>query len=464
MSKNNDQFDLFSYFDGGFSAPSASKKEASKAPSAAPATEPPAASDTDVNPDLVTGSATAKAEGTEKAEKVVHLASARLGEQRHHVRPEDACEDECCETDQDEDESDEDREALADGVEPDEAAADRAELAGRQANTEVKADQKTAANTGAAAAKKEEKKPEFNHATYIAYAGNSFLLTKFFEADKLAELDLEAVRKRLERDFPEMAKSRTSMNWDEKKNLIVPVITGAKKGAFFARGLKGFFFSSKDLVENQEPINILAARDGYYEVRENAIGVFIAKAPVVEELEPCREGFKMSLPKIPDDLFAQLVSFFADYSVRDEGEVEVMGVFYWDTENKRYVLDVPFQEVSKVKVDACYTDFPPQFIKVAEIHSHNTMRAYFSDIDDADELGTMLYGVVGKLRQGFRDITYDLRTRAGVAGRFIPLDPSFIIEGDYPECEIKTLAPVEYPQDWHKRVKIAKSNKSMGEI
>lgn len=245
----------------------------------------------------------------------------------------------------------------------------------------------------------------------------------------------------------------------QKKNLIIPMVTGGKKGAFFSRGLKGFFFSSKDLIKHQEPINILAAQDGYYELRENAIGVFIAKASVVDELEPCREGFKMSLPKIPAELFAQLVSFFADYSIHDDGEVEVMGVFYWDTENRRYVLDVPFQEVSKIKVDACYSEFPPHFIKVAEFHSHNTMSAYFSEIDDADELGTMLYGVVGKLQQGFCDITYDVRTRAGVAGRFIPLNPAFIIEGDYPEGKVKSTIPVEYPLQWHEHVIIAKSNK-----
>lgn len=162
----------------------------------------------------------------------------------------------------------------------------------------------------------------------------------------------------------------------------------------------------------------------------------------------------MNLPKIPTELFAQLVSFFADYSVRDDGEVEVMAVFYWDREKKCYVLDVPFQEVSKVKIVASYTVFPPHFIKVAEFHSHNTMRADFSSIDNADELGTMLYGVVGKLQHRFLDIRCDVRTRAGVAGRFIPLDPAFIIEGDFPEEGLKIVASVEYPQQWHERVTI----------
>ncbi|MFD2614617.1 hypothetical protein [Paenibacillus gansuensis] len=457
MSNTNDLFDLFSYFDGDFSEPSAQKEGAPKTSPAAPSSEAPAATETAASTDMVTGSTDSMLEGVQKGDKVVHLASSQLREQRQQERPEDACEDEC---DSQEEESDEDQEALAEDSEPDEAAADRAELAGGQANTEVKADQKTAANNVAAAAKKEEKKPEFNHATYIAYAGNSFLLSKFFEADKLAELDLEAVRKRLERDFPELSKQRTKMEWDEKKNLIIPMVTGGKKGSFFSHGLKGFFFRSKDLFENKEPINILAARDGYYELRENAIGVFIAKAPVVDELEPCREGFKMSLPKIPGDLFAQLVTFFADYAARDDGEVEVMGVFYWDTENKRYVLDVPKQRVSKSRVIPTYTEFPPHFIRVAEIHSHNTMDAFFSPIDDEDEKATMLYGVVGKLRNGLQEITYKVRTRAGMAGRFIPLEPEFIIEGDF--YSWPSLVKAEYPDQWHDRVTISKLNSSLG--
>ena len=115
----------------------------------------------------------------------------------------------------------------------------------------------------------------------------------------------------------------------------------------------------------------------------------------------------MKLPKIPKGLFEQLVTFFYEYATF---EVEVMGVFYWDTENERYVLDIPFQNVSKVSVDACYSHLPPHFIKVAEIHSHNSMKAYFSDIDDRDELGTMLYGVVGRIEKGINRVHFELRT------------------------------------------------------
>ncbi|QHW35573.1 hypothetical protein GZH47_32325 (plasmid) [Paenibacillus rhizovicinus] len=443
MSKDNGP-DLFSYFGGIdlFSSSSKPEQEESQQQPASPApSEQPAADQTQA---AATNQAISEGNNSEEGNKIVNLAAKRLKEQRRG-RAGDACEDRC--EDEPADREDEEEEESAEDEELDEGAADRAELAGGSGNAEVGTDNKAAGSGGPV--KKEEKKPEFNLATFIAYAGHTLSLTKFFSAEQLADLDLEAVRKRLEKDFPELSKQRTKMDWDEKKNLICPMVTGGKKGSFFSQGLKGFFFRSKDLFAHKEPINILAARDGYYEVRENPIGVFVSKTNVVEELEPCREGFKMSLPKIPEFLFAQLVNLFYDYACFD---VEVMGVFYWDTENERYFLDVPQQSVSKFRVDACYTEFPPHIIKVAEIHSHNTMSAYFSDIDDTDELGTMLYGVVGRLQKGTYQVFYDLKIRAGVAGRFISLSPETVLEGAYPEGETKRMDPVRYPLSWPGRV------------
>ncbi|MFC5402378.1 hypothetical protein [Cohnella soli] len=446
--------DLFSYFGGvDLFSSSNSSNDSKPQPTEPPKSNTPAA----VTAEGSTNSESLPSEGAGAATggiNVVNLAARRLEERRRN-KPEDDCDDACSAEEETESEDKEDEGATDENAsesfdgddEPDERAADRAELGGRSANTEVKGDQKAAgANPGG---KKEEAKPKFDLGTFIAYAGHTLSIGKYFGAEQLESLDLEAVRKRLEKDFPELSKQRTKMEWDEKKNLVIPMVTGGKKGAFFSQGLKGFFFRSQDLAKHKEPINILAGQDGYYEVRENPIGVFVSKVPVVEELEPCREGFKMNLPKIPADLFTQLVTFFYDYACF---EVEVMGVFYWDTENDRYVLDVPFQSVSKTRINVSYSDFPPQFIKVAEIHSHNTMPAWFSDIDDEDEKGTMLYGIVGRIQKGINQVKFDLVVRAGVAGRFIHLEPETIIEGEYPKGAC--VDPIRYPMSWQDRVRI----------
>ncbi|AGA60075.1 hypothetical protein Theco_4075 (plasmid) [Thermobacillus composti KWC4] len=446
------QMDLFSYFGGNFADPSESKLESANKSEPVEHSAESSAAVTEAEG----GAGVAASDNNRNSSENPSFSAKKPWERRERRKKQDECEDTCedaCDEErsggsEEEDLDDDERDALADDPEVDEAAADRAELAGEQAKADGKSLVKAGSNE---AAKKEEKKPVFNHATYICYAGNNFSITKFFPNDDLAKLDLEAIRKRLEKDFPELSKQRTKMDWDEKKNIIIPIVTGGKKGSYLIDGIKGFFFRSKDLFENKQPINILAARDGYYEVRENPIGVFVSKAPVVEGLEPCQEGFKMKLPKIPQSLITQLISFFADYS---EKNVEVMGVFYWDSANGRYILDVPFQNVTKVSIDPHYGDFP-HFIKVAEIHSHNTMAAKFSRTDDEDELGTMLYGVIGKICRGHSVVYFDLQTRAGVAGRFIPIHPDVWIEGDYiPGTLNNRVEYSAYPEEWHDRVRI----------
>lgn len=435
---SNEQMDFFSYFGGSesFSNPSEETKY-NKSVTLITSSDPAELTQSDDN----------RSSSKENSKVFSFGKNVRDIRQNSKSKSTDDCrEDRCDESEgQDLKELDDDElEALAEDHDVSDSAADRAELAGKQ----VKLD---ANSTTKPAAKPEEKKPVFNNATFICYAGMNIAITKLFGDDSLATLQMEDIRKRLEKDYPELSKQRTKMEYDDKKNIICPMVTGGKKGASLIQGIRGFFFRSKDLAENMQPINILAARDGYYEVRENPIGVFVTKVQEVESLESCREGFKMNLPHIPQRLFAQLISFFADYAMYD---VEVMGVFYWDTKENRYILDVPFQDVTKVSVEACYTDFPIHFIKVCEIHSHNTMNAYFSGVDNADELGTMLYGVIGNLQKGVKQITYSLLTRAGMVGRFIPLNPNLIIEGDFKADAIEATDPVTYPASWHNRVQI----------
>ncbi|QQZ64483.1 hypothetical protein JI735_34145 (plasmid) [Paenibacillus sonchi] len=318
---------------------------------------------------------------------------------------------ECKESSDPEELADEELDVFAEEDEVSEEDLNKLELAGK---SNVTAPKSTTSNS------KGEKKPEINRGTFIAYAGKTISITKLFSDEALPTLEMDTIRKRLEKYYPELSKQRTTMDWDDKKNLICPIVTKGKKGSFFSEGIKGFFFKSKDLFENMESINVLAAKDGYYEVRENPIGVFVTKVEEVEELENCCQGFKLALPKIPNQLFSQLITFFADYST--EFEVEVLGVFYWDSLKLEYVLDIPTQRVSKSRVFPQYKQFPAHIFKVAEVHSHNTMRAYFSDIDNEDEAGTMLYGVIGKIQKA-KEVTFEMVVRAGAARHFIPSYP-----------------------------------------
>ncbi|MGO4695426.1 hypothetical protein AB4Z50_14230 [Paenibacillus sp. 2TAB26] len=145
--------------------------------------------------------------------KVVYLASDRL---RGNKSPSDQQQDDCdTQESRTNDHTNEDEDLLKDEPDVDDSKADLAELGGNSANTEIiKSDSKQAVIAGSSEPKKEEKKPVFNHVTYICYAGHKFLITKFFDQETLATLDLENVRKRLEKDFPELSKQRTKMEWD----------------------------------------------------------------------------------------------------------------------------------------------------------------------------------------------------------------------------------------------------------
>ena len=74
-------------------------------------------------------------------------------------------------------------------------------------------------------------------------------------------------------------------------------------------------------------------------------------------------------------------------------------------------------------VDESY--FSPNMVQVMEIHSHNSMPAFFSGIDDRDEAGYPgVFGVIGHLDRQSPSICL----RAGNCGIFHPIAVSEIFE------------------------------------
>ncbi|WP_336788457.1 hypothetical protein [Paenibacillus sp. MMO-177] len=209
---SNDNYDLFTYFgdSSSFSTGTTSDK-AEPAP---------------VSPSVVTESTSEDPNGKET--NVVSFSSRRGThiDQTSTVKDNDSCETE------EPEEDDEDRDAMSDEPVEDESAANKAELAGKSS---------IATSNSTAKGKKEEEKPVFNQTTYICYSGMSLPITKYF-MDDLANLTLEDVRKRLEKDFPELSKQRTKMEWDKSKNIICPMVTGGKKGLLLQPRAERFLF------------------------------------------------------------------------------------------------------------------------------------------------------------------------------------------------------------------------------
>lgn len=61
---------------------------------------------------------------------------------------------------------------------------------------------------------------------------------------------------------------------------------------------------------------------------------------------------------------------------------------------------------------------------VIDLHSHNSMAAFFSGTDDADEQGLRFYAVIGRIDTD----TPEIRVRVGVYGHFMPVPADLLFD------------------------------------
>ena len=235
------------------------------------------------------------------------------------------------------------------------------------------------------------------------------------------------------REFLDALKKAKDKNPD---CLIKPKVVMKTKGV--ASSYKGRFGSVEEARESDKVICLIPSQDGrIYEMRKTEQGEFIAPKNNVVEFQQVRAGFTPTLPKIPMQLIGQLVAFFRSY-MQDGEEYEAMAQIYWDKEQEEFFAYVPKQTVCKDEIEADLRDCPydneERYLCYADIHSHNSMEAFFSSKDDQDERGTGLYFVVGELDRFFPA----LKARISCGGTFVPIDPATVIEG----------LDQAFPEDW----------------
>jgi PRTRC genetic system protein A len=116
------------------------------------------------------------------------------------------------------------------------------------------------------------------------------------------------------------------------------------------------------------------------------------ETPVHQEVNFLPDG------KIPIELFDQIVGFFKQVMDVKKQELEAMIWVCWDQENG-YHLIVPDQRVGKASASYDWASLPTGKTIVCDIHSHNTMGAFFSGTDNRDDQGNIGFsGVVGHLK------------------------------------------------------------------
>lgn len=221
---------------------------------------------------------------------------------------------------------------------------------------------------------------------------------------------------------------------------VKPRVVMKTKG--IAAAYKGRFANVEEARNSNKVICLIPSCDGrIYEMRKTEQGEFIAPKYNVAEFQQVRAGFTPALPKIPLALIGQLTAFFRSFMEENE-EYEAMAQIYWDKEKQEFFAYVPKQSVSKMEIEADLRECPyndeERYLCYADIHSHNSMEAFFSATDDMDERGTGLYFVVGELDGFFPSI----EARISCGGSFVSIDPRTVIE-DLEQA---------FPTEWKKNV------------
>ena len=281
--------------------------------------------------------------------------------------------------------------------------------------------------------------PELSDPKTISWTVNYGKTTKSVSnpgSDKVYDIKTEIENSKAFKEALKKAKT------DAEKNpeCIVKLFKKAQTKGEALSGIKELCLTKAEAAQTNKPIVLLPSKDGrVYEQRRNEIGCFTAPAANIREFEDIKAEFKMALPKIPAHIFSKVMGFFK--SISDELHYEVLVHILYDTEEKEYIIKVPKQRISEASVNS-ETDepYPDRCIHVMDIHSHNTMPAVFSGTDNADEKETRLYAVAGRFNQTFPEIT----VRAGCAGKFIPLNPEDVFEGNFFDS---------YPEEWKENIR-----------
>ena len=282
--------------------------------------------------------------------------------------------------------------------------------------------------------------PELSDSKAISWSVNYGKSSKSVSnpgSDKVYEIKAEIESSKAFRDALKKAKT------DAEKNpeCIVKLFKKVQSKGEAVSSIKELCLTKQAADCSEKPIVLLPSKDGrLYEIRKNEIGEFTAPARSVREFEEITPCFRMYLPKIPAHIFSKVMGFFK--SISDNMTFEALVHILYDTEENEYLIKVPKQRISHAAVNSENPEpYPERYIHVMDFHSHNTMPAVFSETDDRDEKETRLYAVAGRFDRTFPEIT----VRAGCAGKFIPLAPEDIFEGNFFG---------EYPEEWKENITV----------
>lgn len=157
--------------------------------------------------------------------------------------------------------------------------------------------------------------------------------------------------------------------------------------------------------------------------------------------------------KIPGIMLHQIVEFFKAVMVgkfkaeakgaTTHGKYEAMAHIIWNPKTG-YRVSIPTQKVTGGSVNYEHDSYnlADGDVVVVDIHSHNTMSAFYSGTDDNDDKHALIYtGVIGTL-----DKEPTMKFRLNNLQYKVELPPDFIFDFSMPKVDV--------PQDWLDKVQM----------
>lgn len=173
------------------------------------------------------------------------------------------------------------------------------------------------------------------------------------------------------------------------------------------------------------PDGLRGERGIYYDYVFAGNGVFIeaegpmlaARIPIekceIRGLAPLDARVVLRYGKIPAFLIEHILENFTYFHDKELYSAIIR-------ENDEYAVYVPHQDRFEASVSYETTSSPV----LLDIHSHGVMEPWFSEIDNKDDVGLRIYGVIGKCHERIPEILL----RVGVYGYYMPITWEAVIE------------------------------------
>ena len=168
---------------------------------------------------------------------------------------------------------------------------------------------------------------------------------------------------------------------------------------------------------------VLGGRGLYVQASSDILTARVKLAnATVKGLNPVTEMVHLCHGPIPGGLFKQGVRW-----CQGDPATERFFAIRWDDDSREYRLVIPPQSGTGSSVR-----YTPQPGVVAEFHSHCRMPAFFSTVDNQDEQGFRIYGVVGKVDNAVPQVNL----RLGIYGHHAPVGWADLFNGPVPAIQL----------------------------